>query len=178
MTVGNEVTTQLSPNAQGFLHESLFLAHAQLNVSADVIVPVVRNSLEVYWARDGQKEPVLHRPGSTYIQMQPRNQHVHQPVTRGAVRKCGTQRLRPGSNRGKNLSTGALEWVFDPIWDIVDGLGLNGARGKVPLFGGGYIEAEWKYSSTNATAAGSAPQMTAIVIGNSDGQMVKNKGAA
>lgn len=41
--------TQLSPNVQGFLLESLFLAHREYNVSADIIVPILRNLLDVYW---------------------------------------------------------------------------------------------------------------------------------
>ena len=41
--------TQLSPNVQGFLLESLFLAHIEYNVSASVVTPVLRNLLDVYW---------------------------------------------------------------------------------------------------------------------------------
>ncbi|TVY44287.1 hypothetical protein LSUB1_G001324 [Lachnellula subtilissima] len=49
--VGNSATTQLSPNVQGFLLESLFLAYTQSNVTAEVVVPVLHNLLDVYWPR-------------------------------------------------------------------------------------------------------------------------------
>jgi hypothetical protein len=181
-TVGNGGTTQLSPNVQGFLLESLFLAHSQLNVSADVIVPVVKNLLEVYW-------PVMVNQNQYYTGAP--WEYVYPDGSPGIgifTSLCHPWGGAPtyilsdyvlGVRREKNSSTGAFEWVFDPIWDIVDGLGLDWAKGKVPLLGGGYIEAEWKYSSTNATPPGSAPQMTATVIGNSDVQVVtKKKGAA
>ena len=41
--------TQLSPNVQGFLLESLTLAHTNLNVSADIVIPVLKDLLDVYW---------------------------------------------------------------------------------------------------------------------------------
>jgi hypothetical protein len=180
-TVGNDGTTQLSPNVQGFLLESLFLAHSQLNVSADVIVPVVKNLLEVYW-------PVMVNQNQYYTGAP--WEYVYPDGSPGIgifTSLCHPWGGAPtyilsdyvlGVRREKNSSTGAFEWVFDPIWDIVDGLGLDWAKGRVPLLGGGYIEAEWKYSSTNATAPGSAPQMTATVIGNSDMLVAtKKKGA-
>ncbi len=46
---GNSETTTLSPNNQGFLLDALFLAHLHLNVSADVVVPIIQNLTEVYW---------------------------------------------------------------------------------------------------------------------------------
>jgi hypothetical protein len=47
--IPNGPQTQLSPNVQGFLLESLFLAHTTCNVSADIVAPVLRNLLDVYW---------------------------------------------------------------------------------------------------------------------------------
>ncbi|KAH8885313.1 Six-hairpin glycosidase, partial [Thozetella sp. PMI_491] len=42
-------TTTISPNNQGFLLDSLFLAHLQLGVSADIVVPAIKTMAEVYW---------------------------------------------------------------------------------------------------------------------------------
>jgi hypothetical protein len=47
--IPNDPQTQLSPNIQGFLLESLFLAHTTYNVSADIVVPVLKNLLDIYW---------------------------------------------------------------------------------------------------------------------------------
>ena len=47
--IADDPQTQLSPNVQGFLLESLFLAHTEYNVSADIIVPILKNLLDVYW---------------------------------------------------------------------------------------------------------------------------------
>jgi len=49
--------TQLSPFFQGFLLESLFYAYKNLNVSADVVVPVIKNLLDQYWSRMLQTAP-------------------------------------------------------------------------------------------------------------------------
>jgi hypothetical protein len=48
-----------------------------------------------------------------------------------------------GVRRELNEGTELFEWVFDPVWRIVDGLGLTWAQGGVPAFGGGWIEARW-----------------------------------
>jgi hypothetical protein len=48
-----------------------------------------------------------------------------------------------------------------PVWDIAKGLGLEWAKGKVPLSAGGHIEAEWK-----VLANGAKPTMSAKVVGN------------
>jgi hypothetical protein len=47
--IPNDPQTQLSPNIQGFLLESLFLAHTEYNVSAEVVTPVLKQLLDVYW---------------------------------------------------------------------------------------------------------------------------------
>lgn len=47
--IPDDPQTQLSPNVQGFLLESLFLAHLDYNVSASIVTPVLKNLLDVYW---------------------------------------------------------------------------------------------------------------------------------
>lgn len=47
--IPDDPQSQLSPNVQGFLLESLFLAHTDYNVSASVVAPVLKNLLDVYW---------------------------------------------------------------------------------------------------------------------------------
>lgn len=47
--IADDPQTQLSPNVQGFLLESLFLAHTEYNVSADVVTPVLQNLFDIYW---------------------------------------------------------------------------------------------------------------------------------
>jgi hypothetical protein len=47
--VGNGAGTALSPNTQAFLLESLFLAYTELNVTADIVTPVIQNMLDVFW---------------------------------------------------------------------------------------------------------------------------------
>jgi hypothetical protein len=80
-----------------------------------------------------------------------------------------------GVRRELNSTTGTYEWVFDPIWGIVEGLGLEWAKGRVPLVDGGYIEAEWSYN--NGTAGSRAlAQMKVNVKGNSKVRVnVKNQ---
>jgi hypothetical protein len=46
-----------------------------------------------------------------------------------------------GVRRELNKGTGLFKWVFDPVWIVVDGLGLTWAQRGVPAFGGGWIEA-------------------------------------
>jgi hypothetical protein len=38
-------------------------------------------------------------------------------------------------------------WIVDPVWDVVEGLGLTKADGRMPLPGGGWIEARWWISN-------------------------------
>ena len=180
-TVGNGGGTQLSPNVQGFLLESLFLAHSQLNVSADVIVPVVKNLLEVYWPvmvnqnqyYTGAPWEYAYPDGSPGIGIFTSLCHPW-----GGAPTYVLSDYILGVRREMNVTTGSFEWVFDPVWAIVEGLGLEWAKGRVPLLGGGYIEAEWTYN--NGTAAnGSSPQMTVTVEGNSDVHVVvkdRNRG--
>ena len=72
-------------------------------------------------------------------------------------------------------TTGTFQWVFDPIWGVVEGLGLDWVKGRVPLFDGGYIEAEWKYDN-GTTMDEKNPQMTVTVKENNKVHViVKNK---
>jgi hypothetical protein len=34
-------------------------------------------------------------------------------------------------------------WTIDPVWDVVEGLGLTSVEGRMPLPGGGLIETHW-----------------------------------
>lgn len=169
-TIGNGPGTQLSPNVQGFLLESLFLAHSQLNVSAEVIVPVVQNMLDVYWPRmvnqnqyyTGASWEYLFPDGSPGIGIFTSLCHPW-----GGAPTYVLSDYVLGVRRELNTATGTYEWVFDPIWGIVEGLGLEWAKGRVPLVDGGYIEAEWRYNN-GAVGRGAPAQMAVKVKGNSD----------
>ena len=48
-----------------------------------------------------------------------------------------------GIRREMNDGSSTFEWVVDPVWPIIKGLGLKRASGRVPLPQGGWIEADW-----------------------------------
>jgi hypothetical protein len=49
--------------------------------------------------------------------------------------------------RERDTAMATFQWVFDPVWGIVEGLGLRWARGECRCCGRGYIEAEWEYEN-------------------------------
>ena len=176
--VPNGSGTQLSPNVQGFLLESLFLAHSKLNVSANVIVPVVKNMLDVYWPVmvnqnqyfTGAPWEYVYPDGSPGIGIFTSLCHPW-----GGAPTYVLSDYVLGVRREMDETTGTFQWVFDPIWGIVEGLGLDWAKGRVPLFDGGYIEAEWKYDN-GTTMDEKNPQMTVTVKENNKVHViVKNK---
>jgi len=144
--IGNRADTQLSPNVQGFLLESLFLAHTRLNVSSTIVVPILRNMLEVFWPRMTNQNEFY--TGATWEYLYPNGSpgigiftSLNHPWG-GAPTYILTDYVL-GVRRQLNKEINAYEWVFDPVWEIVEGLGLTWVKGKVPLFGGGWIEASW-----------------------------------
>lgn len=151
-SIGNSATTQLSPNVQGFLLESLFIANSQLNVTADVVVPVLKNLLEVYWPMmlnqneyyTGTSWEYMYPDGSPGIGMFTSLAHPWG----GAPTYVLTEYIL-GVRREFNSTTGGYGWVFDPALEISQALGLNWARGRVPVHGGGWIEADWSVESGN-----------------------------
>lgn len=167
--VAESNTTQLSPNTQGFLLESLFLAHNKLNASAATVVPVLKNLLDVYWPNmlnqneyyTGGPWEYVYADGSPGIGIFTSLCHPWG----GAPTYILTNYVL-GVRTEFNSTTGTFEWVFDPPWDIALGLGLQWANGTVPLFSGGYIQAEWTLSNgTNSSS------ISVQVIGNSGVQV-------
>ncbi|KAJ5833355.1 hypothetical protein N7474_001666 [Penicillium riverlandense] len=160
-------STQLSPNTQGFLFESLFIAHLQYNVSAEAVLPAIRNLSEVFWPKmvtqneyfTGAPWEYLYQDGSPGIGIFTSLGH---PWGGAATYVFSNYIL--GVRSEWNNAIGKYEWVFDPAWDIAEGLGLEWAKGKMPLSSGGYIEAEWKTSGKEGKAT--EPSMTATVVGN------------
>ncbi|TVY55629.1 hypothetical protein LSUE1_G009855, partial [Lachnellula suecica] len=121
--VGNSATTQLSPNTQGFLLDSLFLAYLSpnLNVSVASIVPVLHNLLDVYWPH-----------------MLTQNQYATGcpwEYSLPSVGRAPTYVLSDyilGVRREYNASTSEYNWVFDPILEVAGALNVTEAKGTVP----------------------------------------------
>lgn len=165
----NTANTQLSPNTQGFLFESLFLAHIQHGVSASIVLPAIRNLSEVFWPKmvtqkkyfTGASWEYLYQDGSPGIGIFTSLSH---PWGGAATYIFSNYIL--GVRTKWNIQKREYEWIFDPVWEIVEGLGLEWAKGRVPLATGGYVQAEWSLSPQ----AGNTPKLTmnATVIGNDD----------
>ena len=144
--IGNGPGTDLSPNTQGFLLESLFLAYTELNVAANIVVPAIKNMLEVFWPTMlNQNEYYTGAPW----------EYVHADGTPGLgifTSLCHPWGGAPtyiltnyvlGVRRELDISTGKYGWMFDPALEVLQGLGLTWVKGRVPLDGGGWIEASW-----------------------------------
>ncbi|KUJ15991.1 Six-hairpin glycosidase, partial [Mollisia scopiformis] len=152
--IGNSATTQLSPNVQGFLLESLFLAYTQLNVIADVVVPALQNLLDTYWPKmlnqneyyTGAAWEYVYADGSPGIGIFTSLCHPWG----GAPTYILTDYVL-GVRRELNGTTGEYGWVFDPVLEVAQGLGLSWVNGTVPLVGGGWIEAGWAVTEGNVT---------------------------
>ena len=171
--IGSGPGTQLSPNVQGFLLESLFLAHTQLSVAASVVVPVIKNLLEVYWPHmlnqnqyhTGSSWEYLFPDGSPGIGLFTSLNHPWG----GAPTYVYTDFIL-GVRRERNATTGELGWVFDPVWEVVDGLGLTWAKGKMPLPDGkGWIEASWTGTKGSTDMKVTAPEGVKVEVRQRDG---------
>lgn len=153
--IGNSATTQLSPNVQGFLLESLFLAYTQLNVSAEVIVPVLQNLLDVYWPKmvnqneyyTGASWEYVYADGSPGIGIFTSLSHPW-----GGAPTYVLTNYVLGVRRELDTTTGTYGWVFDLVLEILEGLGLTWVKGKVPLESGGWIEAGWSIADGTVTS--------------------------
>ena len=176
--IGNSADTQLSPNVQGFLLESLFLARTQLNVSANTVVPVLENLFDLYWPSmvnqneyyTGASWEYVYPDGSPGIGIFTSLCHPW-----GGAPTYILSEYVLGIRRELNRGTGQYVWVFDPVYDVAIGLNLTWVKGRVPLLGGGYIEASWsvtepKYNGKNHI------RWDAKVVGSKDTRLViKNK---
>ncbi|KFY71395.1 hypothetical protein V499_08407 [Pseudogymnoascus sp. VKM F-103] len=170
--IGNGPGTQLSPNVQGFLLESLFLAHTQLNVAASVVVPVIKDLLEVYWPkmlnqnqfRTGSSWEYVFPDGSPGIGLFTSLNHPWG----GAPTYVYTDFIL-GVRRERNAATGVVGWVFDPVWEVVEGLGLEWAKGKMPLPEGGWIEASWTGTKGSTQMEVKAPGGVVVEVRQRDG---------
>ena len=144
--IADDPQTQLSPNVQGFLLEALFLAHTQLEVAASIIVPVLKNLLDVYWPHmvnqnqyyTGASWEYVYADGTPGIGIFTSLCHPW-----GGAPTYVLSNYVLGVRREMSDSGGAYEWVVDPVWDVVEGLGLQKANGRMPLPNGGTIEAKW-----------------------------------
>ncbi|QKX57645.1 uncharacterized protein TRUGW13939_04763 [Talaromyces rugulosus] len=152
--IGSGPATQLSPNVQGFLLESLFIAYSQLNVTADVVVPVLKNLFELFWPvmlneneyYTGTSWEYVYPDGSPGIGMFTSLAHPWG----GAPTYVLTEYIL-GVRREFNSTTGGYGWIFDPAFEISQALGLTWAKGRVPVIGGGWIEADWSVENGNVT---------------------------
>ncbi|CZR61468.1 uncharacterized protein PAC_11364 [Phialocephala subalpina] len=152
--IGNSPTTQLSPNVQGFLLESLFIAYKQLNVTSDIVLPVLKNLLDVYWPKmlnqneyyTGCSWEYVYANGSPGIGIFTSLCHPWG----GAPTYVLTDYML--GVRRELMETGEYGWVFDPVLELAQGLGLTWVNGTVPLQGGGWIEAGWKIEGGSVTS--------------------------
>ncbi|CAI7634564.1 unnamed protein product [Penicillium pancosmium] len=164
----NAASTQLSPNTQGFLLESLFLAHTKYGTSASEVLPAIRNLSEVFWPKmvtqkeysTGASWEYLYQDGSPGIGIFTSLSHPW-----GGAPTYIFSNYILGVRTEWNAQKKEYEWIFDPAWEIAEGLGLEWAKGKVPLSSGGYIQAEWNLPA-HARNATSKPRMNATVVGN------------
>lgn len=142
----NDATTQLSPNTQGFLLESLFEANLKYNVSADDVVPAIRNLAEQFWSKmvtedqfyTGTSWEYLYQDGSPGIGLFTSLGHPWG----GAPTYIYTGYIL-GLRTEWNETNKSYQWIADPAYDVASGLGITWASGKVPLPGGGYIQMCW-----------------------------------
>ena len=147
---GNSPTTTLSPNTQGFLLEALFIAYTRLEVSADVVAPVLQTLLDVYWPKmlnqneyySGAPWEYVYADGSPGIGLFTSLCHPWG----GAPTYVLTDYVL-GVRRELDAATGQYMWIFDPPIRLLKRLGLTWAKGKVPLESGGWIEASWTIES-------------------------------
>lgn len=152
--VDKSPTTQLSPNVQGFLLESLFIAHKQLNVTSDVITPVLKNLLDVFWPKmlnqneyfTGASWEYVYPDGSPGLGIFTSLCHPWG----GAPTYVLTNYIL-GVRRAMNATTGEYGWIFDPALELAQALDLTWVKGRVPLQGGGWIEAGWAFTEGKVT---------------------------
>lgn len=138
---------QLSPNTGGFLLEALFLAHINLNVSAETVVPAIKNMTEIFWPKMVTQNEYYTGASWEYMLAD------GSPAPGGVFASLGHPwggaptyiytNYVLGVRSEWDESQGKYGWVFDPAWEILEGLGLEWAKGRVPLESGGYIDASW-----------------------------------
>ncbi|KAI1329412.1 Six-hairpin glycosidase [Xylariaceae sp. FL0255] len=157
-------STQLSPNTQGFLLESLFLAHLNLGINASTVTPAVKTMLTQFWPlmvtqneyTTGASWEYMLADGTPWAA--PFCSHSH--PWGGAPTYILTNYVL-GVRTEFNETTSTFNWVFDPAWEVAQGLGLSEVSGNVPLPGGGYIEASWSIASNETQ-----PMLSYQVVGN------------
>ena len=148
--------TSLSPFTQGFLFDALFLAHLHNNVPAKTILPLIKTMLDHYWPKmfnqpeyaSGASWEYVAADGKPGISLFTSLSHPW-----GGAPTYILSNYILGVRREQNRHSDDFEWVFDPAWDVIEGLGLKWAKGSVPLPDGGLIEAEWQYESGSAEHA-------------------------
>lgn len=143
-------TTQLSPNVQGFLLESLFLAHLNQNVSAAVVGPVIQNLLEIYWPHMVYQDQYF--TGCPWEYMYPDGSPGIGIFTSlchpwGGAPTYVLSNYVLGIRRELKAGGDVYGWVVDPVWEVVEFLGLKEASGRMPLSEGGWIGVRWSTGS-------------------------------
>lgn len=165
-TASSGLDVQLSPNTGGFLLEALFLANINLNVSAETVVPVIKNMTELFWPKMVTQDQYYTGASWEYMLADgsPAPGGVFSSLGHpwgGAPTYIYTNYLLGVRPEWKE-SEATYQWVFDPAWDILEGLGLKWAKGRVPLEGGGHIEASWSVEH----GGWASPRMRSKVHGN------------
>ncbi|KAG2172428.1 hypothetical protein INT43_004970 [Umbelopsis isabellina] len=174
-TIGNSASTQLSPNVQGFVLESLFLANTVLNVSAETVTPVLKNMLEVYWPSmvnndkyyTGASWEYVYPDGSPGIGIFTSLSHPW-----GGAPTYILSDYVLGVRKQWNATAKSFDWIFDPVLDVTEGLGITWAKGRVPIPESGYIQASWSIANgttiSNVTVGGHGKGQVTVtsMIGN------------
>ncbi|KAI0155310.1 Six-hairpin glycosidase [Xylariaceae sp. FL1272] len=144
-------STQLSPNTQGFLLDALFLAHINLGVSADIVLPAIDTMLNKFWS--GMVNQNEYYTGTSWEYMLADGSPWAFPFDSlghpwGGAPTYVLSNYILGVRSEWNETTSSFQWVFDPAWEIAEGLNLTQASGRMPLSSGGYIEASWSLPNT------------------------------
>ena len=165
--------TQLSPNTQGFLLESLFQAYLNLPISIDVVMPALKTLTQTFWPAmtkagnhknyTGASWEYIYSDGRPGIDLFTSLGHPW-----GSAPTYVYTNYLLGVRTRWNEDLNAYEWIFDPVFEVATGLGLTWVNGTVPLASGGYIQASWSANSGDSTSYTSSVK----VVGNDDIQIL------
>ncbi|TKA58230.1 hypothetical protein B0A55_13698 [Friedmanniomyces simplex] len=156
-SAANSNTTQLSPNTQGFLLESLMIANATLGIQT---LDVARTMLETFWPKMLEQGPYytgasweyVFPDGSPGIYLFTSLNHPWGSAPTYVLTEyvLGVQPAEPGYTK----------WAFAPL---VYGLGLKWVKGTVPTPQGD-IFAEWRMDGSKIKLTFEGPEGTTGVV--------------
>lgn len=160
-STANSLTTQLSPNTQGFLFEALLISlkNDYSNTTSTAALSAISNLLDVYWPQ--MLSPSRYYSGATWEYMFPDGSPGIETFTSLAHPwgSAPTYLLTQYVLGVGPKTAGYGEWSFEPIPALIRG-GLDGltwAKGVVPT-PSGVVQASWEVDQStgqlNITAQG------------------------